>query len=60
MKKVKHATAAGEDYLEAVLVLQQEKRDGKIRGCSPAHGGVKAQCVPCSGDLERGRLPHHG
>ena len=29
MKKVKHATAAGEDYLEAVLVLQKEK--GMVR-----------------------------
>lgn len=34
MKKVKHATAAGEDYLEAVLVLQKEK--GMVRSVDVA------------------------
>ncbi|MEQ2762545.1 metal-dependent transcriptional regulator [Eisenbergiella tayi] len=44
MKKVKHATAAGEDYLEAVLVLQQEK--GMVRSVDVArHMGVSKPSV---------------
>ncbi len=37
--------ASGEDYLEAVLVLQKEKRHGTLRGCGPAHGSLQAQRV---------------
>ena len=40
--------ASGEDYLETILVLQKETRYGTLRRCGPAHGDVKAQCVPCS------------
>ena len=41
--------ASGEDYLETILVLQ--KKLGMVRSVdvAPAHGGVKAQRVPCSG-----------
>ena len=33
---MKKLHASGEDYLEAVLVLQKGKRHGKVRGCGPA------------------------
>ena len=53
--------ASGEDYLEAILVLQKEKK-GMVRSrrCGPAHGSVQAQCVSRGSYLERGRLSHHG
>ena len=31
-----------------------------LRRCGPAHGGVKAQRVPCSGYLKGRRLSHNG
>ena len=52
--------ASGEDYLEAILVLQKKTRHGALRRCGPAHGGVKAQRVPCSGYLAGRRLSHDG
>lgn len=47
--------ASGEDYLETILVLQK-KLGMVLRRCGPAHGGVKAQRVPCSGFLAGWRL----
>ena len=52
--------ASGEDYLETILVLQNETRYGALRRCGPAHGGVKAQRVPCSGYLAGRRLSYDG
>ena len=52
--------ASGEDYLETILVLQKETRYGTLRRCGPAHGGVKAQRVPCSGYLAGRRLSYNG
>ncbi len=34
---------AGEDDLEAVLILQKEARYGAFRGCCPVYGGFKTQ-----------------
>ena len=52
--------ASGEDYLEAVLVLQKEK--GMVRSVDVArHMEVsKAQRVSCGDDLEKRRLPDDG
>ena len=59
---MKKLHASGEDYLEAVLVLQKGKRHGKIRGCGPAHRSLQAQCMPCSDNTEGQRfsraIPH--
>ena len=56
--------ASGEDYLETILVLQKklgkETRYGTLRRCGPAHGGVKAQRVQCSGYLAGRRLSYNG
>ena len=41
---MKKLHASGEDYLEAVLVLQKGKRHGKIRGCG-RHIGVSKPSV---------------
>ena len=38
----------------------KEKRYGALRRCGPAHGGVKAQRVPCSGYLAGRRLSYDG
>ncbi len=38
----------------------KETRHGALRRCGPAHGGVKAQRVPCSGYLAGWRLSHNG
>ena len=42
--------ASGEDYLEAVLILQKEAGHGAFRGCCSVRGGFKAQRVPCGGN----------
>ena len=47
---------AGEDYLEAVLILQKEARYGAFRGCCPVHGGFKTQRMLRSRNFTRGRL----
>src|SRR5699024_11529296 len=38
----------------------KETRYGTLRRCGPAHGGVKAQRVPCSSYLAGRRLSHNG
>ena len=38
----------------------KETRYGTLRRCGPAHGGVKAQRVPCSGYLAGRRFSHNG
>ena len=38
----------------------KETRYGALRRCGPAHGGVKAQRVPCSGYLAGRRLSYDG
>ena len=48
--------ASGEDYLEAVLVLQKEK--GMVRSVDVARH--QAQRVSCGDDLEKRRLPDDG
>lgn len=60
MEKKRSATASGEDYLEAVLVLQKEK--GMVRSVDVArHMGVsKSQRMPCGSYLEKGRFSHYG
>ena len=51
--------ASGEDYLEAILVLQ--KKRGLVRSVDVArHMEVTKQRVPCGDNLEGGRLPHDG
>ena len=51
--------ASGEDYLEAVLVLQKKK--GMVRSVDVArYMEVSKQRVPCGSYLEGGWLPHHG
>ena len=39
---------------------KKETRYGALRRCGPAHGGVKAQRVPCSGYLAGRRLSYDG
>ena len=48
--------ASGEDYLEAVLVLQKEARYGAFGGCCPVHGGFKTQRMLRSRNFARGRF----
>ena len=57
---MKKLHASGEDYLEAVLVLQKER--GMVRSVDVARymGGVQAQRVPCGSYLERRWLPQYG
>ena len=52
--------ASGEDYLEAILVLQQKQ--GMVRSVDVArHMEVsKPQCVPCGQYSERRRFPRDG
>ena len=52
--------ASGEDYLEAILVLQ--KKLGMVRSVDVArHLEVtKPSVVPCSGHFEGRRVPHRG
>ena len=58
MEKKRSATASGEDYLEAVLVLQKEK--GMVRSVDVArHMGVSKPSV-CGSYLEKGRFSHYG
>lgn len=57
---MKKLHASGEDYLEAVLVLQKGKRHGKVRGCGPAHRSLQAQCMPCSDNTEGQRFSNYG
>ena len=38
----------------------KETRYGALRRCGPAHGGIKAQRVPCSGYLAGRRLSYDG
>ena len=38
----------------------KETRYGTLRRCGPAHGGVKAQRVPCSGYFAGRRLSYNG
>ena len=47
--------ASGEDYLEMFLFFIKNGY-GALRRCGPAHGGVKAQRVPCSGYLAGRRV----
>lgn len=50
---------SGEDYLEAVLVLRQER--GIVRSIDVAqHLGLQALCQPCGLHSEGQRLPYHG
>lgn len=60
MEKKRHTTASGEDYLEAILVLKKKLGYGALRRCGPAHGGVKAQRVPCGSCLAGRRLSYNG
>ena len=41
-------------------LFSKETRYGALRRCGPAHGGVKAQRVPCSGYLAGRRLSYDG
>lgn len=51
--------ASGEDYLEAVLVLQLEK--GMVRSVDIArHMEVSKPSVSCGCILKRGRISHNG
>ncbi len=63
---MKKLHASGEDYLEAVLVLQKGKRHGKVRGCGPApwlalHAGTDLRgCMArVSEGLRRERSQYH-
>jgi hypothetical protein len=55
---------SGEDYLEAILMLQKEK--GMVRSVDVArHMEVSKPSVchavtPRSSNLKKGRFPHHG
>ncbi len=52
--------ASGEDYLEAVLILQ--KKQGMVRSIDLARhmGFCKAEYQPCGGRSEEWRLSDHG
>ncbi len=45
MPKRQKIYASGEDYLEAVLILQKQKGDGALCGCGPVLGGFTKPSV---------------
>lgn len=60
MEKKRHTTASGEDYLEAILVLQ--KKMGMVRSVDVArHLDVsKPSVCPCGSNTAGGRLSDDG
>lgn len=60
MKRKQQATASGEDYLEAILVIQMHKGAVRSVDYSPAHGSIKTKRVPCSQYSKKRWISHNG
>lgn len=60
MKRKQQATASGEDYLEAILVIQMQK--GAVRSVDIARHmeGIKTKRVPCSQYSKKRWISHNG